>query len=80
MLLPRISLRFEHLLKAITGGSSNVFFLVFGLRCNNSHLVMKILATGGKVQLKVVTNGIRLHFLAGFFWIRVFLRGFSLAL
>ena len=48
--------------KAITGGSSNVS-LVFGLRCNNSHLVFRIMATGGKVRLKVVTNGIRLHFL-----------------
>ena len=65
VLLPRISLRFEHLLKTITGGSSNVF-LVFGLRCNNSHLVFRILATGGKVRLKVVTNGIRLQFLRVF--------------
>ena len=49
VLLPRISLRFEHVLKAnITGGSLNVF-LVFGLRCNNSRLVLRILATGGKV-------------------------------
>ena len=78
LLLPKISLRFEHLLKAITGGSSNVF-LVFGLRCNNSHLVFRILATGGKVRLKVVTNGIRLQFLQ-VFWVRVSLRGFSLAL
>ena len=76
VLLPRISLRFEHLLKAITG-SSNVF-LVFGLRCNNSHLVLRILATGGKVRLKVVTNGIRLQFFQ-VFWVRVSLRGFSLA-
>ena len=65
VLLPRISLSFEHLLKAITGGSPNVV-LIFGLRCNNSHLVLRILATGGKVRLKVVTNGIRLHFLRVF--------------
>ena len=55
------------------------FFLVFGLRCNNSHLDLRILATGGKVRLKVVTNGIQLQFLR-VFWVRVSLRGFSLAL
>ena len=73
VLLPRISLRFEHLLKAITGGSSNVFFFwLLGINShlmgNNSHLVLRILATGGKVRLKmkVVTNGIRLDF-CGFF-------------
>ena len=65
VLLPRISLKFEHLLKTITGGSSNVFS-VFGLRCNNCHLVFRISATGGKVRLKVVTNGIRLQFLRVF--------------
>ena len=56
-----------------------MFFLVFGLRCNNSHLVIRILATGGKVRLKVVTNGIRLDFLRDFL-VRVSLRGFSLTL
>ena len=65
VLLSRISLRFEHLLKGITGGSSNVF-MVFGLRCNNSDLVLRISATGGKVRLKVVTNVILLQFLRVF--------------
>ena len=44
-----------------------MFFFVFGLRCNNSYLVLSIFATGGKVRSKIVTNGIRLDFFVGFF-------------